>query len=101
VESPTSWNRATASLACFLPAHPEDAWDFLVDERLVRDLTGDRAAFLQIVREEDHDVTGPSRAARVASQLKSDGLLLPEAIAPDPEGATASAHARAWRARLG
>jgi hypothetical protein len=99
MEHPATWNRATASLACFGADHAEEAWAFLVDDGLVNDRPGDRDAFLEMVREEDHEITGPSRAARVAGRMERAGLLRGEATAPDPEGNQARQRVEAWRAR--
>jgi hypothetical protein len=88
MEYPGEWDLLTASLAVSNLALVDEAWAFLTKHRLVRNLPGDREAFLEVVRYEvgKGPITGPSVARRVASQLGAIGIALPEGEAPDPWG---------------
>jgi len=95
MENPETWDRITASLAQFLPEEPDEAWEFLLSEGFVRG--DDHDAFVEIVNAEDRDITGPSRALRVANAMGEASLLIGDAYDDDPTGALAAERAAAWR----
>ncbi len=90
MESPASWDLLTASLAVCNLQKPFAAWAFLVVQGLVRDVSGDREIFVEIIQEEGRDITGPSVARRVAGSLSSAEIALEAAGIPDPWGKIAS-----------
>ncbi|HZS05767.1 MAG TPA: zinc ribbon domain-containing protein [Blastocatellia bacterium] len=85
-ESPEGWNLLTSSIAVCDLQQPALVWAFLSVQGLVRDQPGDRGNFLQIVQQESYDITGPTRASRIASALRSAGIALPGSGLPDPFG---------------
>ncbi len=91
MESPASWDLLTASLAVCNLQKPFAAWAFLVVQGLVRDGSGDREIFVEIIqKEKDRDITGPSVASRVAGSLRRAEIALEAAGIPDPWGKIAS-----------
>lgn len=92
MESPSSWDLLTASLAVTDLERPFAAWAFLVIQGLVRDTPGDREAFADAVREEigQGPITGWSVACRVAKSLARAGIALPAGFVADARAAVAA-----------
>jgi hypothetical protein len=102
LESPQTWNLLTSSLAVSNLRKTHDTWSFLVVQGLVVDTAQERNAFRQIVKRvlAEGQITGPSEALRVASDLSSSGIATPAASQPDPWGKIAESRRqtlRDWR----
>ena len=91
MEDPATWDLLTSSLAACKLDNPHRAWAFLVLQHLVRDNSGDRESFCQLLRQEiaEDPVIGPSLAARLADALAIAGIALPPAQILDPGAETA------------
>lgn len=91
MESPSTWNLLTASLAVQDLTQPHAVWSFLVVQGLVFDSGNQRERFVEIVRHERVlDVTGPSVAARIADALLQAGIATSAASLADPWGRLAA-----------
>jgi hypothetical protein len=102
LESPQTWDLLTSSLAVSNLRKTSDTWSFLVVQGLVGDTGQERDAFQQIVNRvlAEGQITGPSEALRVASDLFSSGIASPAASTPDPWGKIAESRLetlRGWR----
>ena len=92
MESPSTWDLLTASLAVLDLDDPHSAWSFLVVQGLVHDAGSEREQFAAIVRHEQSlDVTGPSIAARIAAELSTAGIATSAGGLADPWGRRAAA----------
>jgi hypothetical protein len=104
MESPEGWDLLTSSIAVHDLEKPFFIWAFLVVQGLVRDLPGDRDTFCRIVQyERASDITGPSKAWRIASSLRDAGISLPISKIPDPNADIAMQRRqllRQWNASL-
>lgn len=101
MESPQIWDCLTSSLAVSNLSEIAHAWAFLVVQGLVRD-DRNRQVFETIVREvtAEGEITGPSKAHRIACKLTEAGMTLPPAHRPDPGGNIAKARMKvvqSWR----
>jgi len=95
MESPTTWSRLVASLACAELRDPDATWRFLVDEGLLRATPEARRALdAALAAERDRVITGPSTASRIAHHLAA--FATPAAHAPDPEAAVSQPRFAAW-----
>ena len=99
MESPQTWDLLTASLAVSNLRETYETWAFLVAQGLVGDTGPERDAFRQIVERvlAEGQITGPSEALRVASDLSSSGIATPAAREPDPWGKIAESRLRTIR----
>ena len=88
MENPESWNLLTSSLAVSRLDRIEATWAFLVLQGVVDPHDRAKQAFATIVGEvlEQGEITGPSKALRVATRLGSHGMTTGAASEPDPWG---------------
>lgn len=98
MEFPGSWDELTAALNV---ANADEAWDFLLDEGLIRDNAESLEAYeaAQQFALSQIGVTGPSTGYIIASCLERAGVAPVRTIEPDPWGKRKEAAIDAWRSR--
>lgn len=98
MESPQTWSRLVASLACAELGDPDATWRFLVDEGLLQPTPEARRALdAALAAERDRVITGPSTASRIAHHVAP--FATPAAHQPDPAAALSQPRFAAWRRR--
>jgi hypothetical protein len=93
VESPSSWNWLTSALAVVGTQSIERAWSFLVHAGVLGRRHEVREALEIAIAAVDREgeITGPSRACRIASRLINSGQILFKSVTPDPDAQEAGA----------
>lgn len=98
MEFPGSWDELTAALNV---ADADEAWDFLLDQGLIRNDSQSLQAY-EAARQfalTQIGVTGPSTGYIVASRLERAGVAPIRAVEPDPWGKRTETAIDAWRSR--
>lgn len=96
MEFPGGWDELVAALNV---ADDGEAWNFLLDQGLVRNDSRSIQAYeaARKYANSQIDVTGPSTGYIIASLLERDGVAPIRAIAPDPWGKRMKTTIDAWR----